>query len=1245
MFKQLYRLALVMVCGAALLALCLYGDEHPLQSASMDAPIVAPGDVVINEVAWGGTGASANDEWLELYNITDAAIPLTGWRIEASTNGPDIDLVGSIPPHGYFLLERTDDATLSDIGADQVYGNDGSDWSFNNAGEVLTLTNASAIVIDTANSDGGNWPAGTTAATMERSNPLLGDLNTNWTTNNGIIRNGLDAAGNPLNGTPRCANSAATPAADLQVTKTGTSAAPPGAPLTYTLTLRNAGNLLAAGVTLTDRLPLSVTYAGQSSPYTPLQPAPHTLVWPLGDLAPTGDALRITVHVTVTGGNWSGSITNTITATTAAPDGYAPNNSAQFATTIYAPAPHLIATRRGPTLIYHEQPLTYTLTVTNTGGLEARAVAVTETLPTGMAFVGYVGPYTLTQPAPQTLRWELSSLAPGSPALLAYTATASPALPPGPTTNTAQVSAEGLPPLTATWTATVLPYVRVYALHPANFSGSKESVALTNLGPQSVPLGGWCIDDTPSSGTRSCLPPGASIAPGETLWLAQDANGFYAQWGFEAHWGDPAAPRPGVLALTGSWPGFTDAGEALYLLNNSNIAVDALAYGSGTPGPGWNGVAVPFPYAGYNSAAQVLYRKLDQNTGAPVADTDRAADWAQDPADPLNGRKVRYPGWDLETLFFPLEITHTTHITIAVAPEGMLDIVSQTVASAQHTLLIEGYTLESVPLYEVLAARIQAGVVITTLLERAPAGGMDPTEKWIAQRLHQPPQSQVYFIGGSTSRYRYQHAKFILVDDRLALISTDNFSESSMPSDLIDNGTFGHRGFIALTDDPQIIARLKQIFTLDCDPAHHSDIRPYDSAFAPPASYIPIPPVDWTFYPPLFRAPLAITATRLTLLQSPEQALRDQDALLGLLGRVGAGDLVQTMQLDEPYTWKEDAGEAGLNPRLQALVAAARRGAEVQILLDSFYDDPIASGSNNATCLTLNALARSESLPLNCRMGNVTGLGIHAKLFLVQTGSERWVNLGSINGSENSNKANREIALQFESPAAYDALEEVFAYDWARGSGPLIFTQYLPLAFKDYLGPAQHVLITEVMINPANPGGGTETPWEWVELYNPTQETVALGGWLIGDALAAGDYGDGRYQFPAETRLLPQQIIIVAACAPEFSAAYGFNPAYEWQSCDPLVPDLAPAGSWDGFGIALGNTADELMLVDTNGAHVDSVAWGGEVRINLIPFLNFIAPFPTGATLERSPGNSDYNDCMRDFRIRYTPRPGTVWSP
>ncbi|WML46610.1 lamin tail domain-containing protein [Neobacillus sp. PS3-34] len=66
--------------------------------------------VVISQVFGGGgnSGAPYNKDFIELYNPTDAAVPLSNWSIQyASTAGTTwqvTPLAGTIQPHGYYLI-------------------------------------------------------------------------------------------------------------------------------------------------------------------------------------------------------------------------------------------------------------------------------------------------------------------------------------------------------------------------------------------------------------------------------------------------------------------------------------------------------------------------------------------------------------------------------------------------------------------------------------------------------------------------------------------------------------------------------------------------------------------------------------------------------------------------------------------------------------------------------------------------------------------------------------------------------------------------------------------------------------------------------------------------------------------------------------------------------------------------------------------------------------------------------------
>ncbi|HMZ08574.1 MAG TPA: lamin tail domain-containing protein, partial [Anaerolineales bacterium] len=138
--------------------------DTPIFSLTPSLTPVA-GEVIISEVAWAGTKASAGDEWIELYNTRSTPISLNNWRLTTDSGSVDIVLNGTIPANGFFLLERAYDQTVSDVPASQIYfGN------LANSNEILRLRKSDGVQMDTANSNGGAWPGGggTNVASMER---------------------------------------------------------------------------------------------------------------------------------------------------------------------------------------------------------------------------------------------------------------------------------------------------------------------------------------------------------------------------------------------------------------------------------------------------------------------------------------------------------------------------------------------------------------------------------------------------------------------------------------------------------------------------------------------------------------------------------------------------------------------------------------------------------------------------------------------------------------------------------------------------------------------------------------------------------------------------------------------------------------------------------------------------------------------------------------------------------------------
>jgi hypothetical protein len=178
-------------------------------------PSYPAGSVVISEVAWAGTGASPNDEWIELWNPGRRPINLFGWTLTDDSD-VHIHLAGVLQPDGYALLERTDDRSVPGLAAFAVYTGALAD-----DGERLRLLDPAANEIDVVNPQGGMWPAGdpATRASMEL-------FEGTWLTFVDDFTSQRDASGQPIRGSPAATNSPAARSAIAQALMCGGEAPP-----------------------------------------------------------------------------------------------------------------------------------------------------------------------------------------------------------------------------------------------------------------------------------------------------------------------------------------------------------------------------------------------------------------------------------------------------------------------------------------------------------------------------------------------------------------------------------------------------------------------------------------------------------------------------------------------------------------------------------------------------------------------------------------------------------------------------------------------------------------------------------------------------------------------------------------------------------------------------------------------------------------------------------------------------------
>lgn len=107
--------------------------------------------VVISQVQV--SGATANDEFVELFNPTNSSVDLSGWRIrkESNTGGSPANLVasmsGTISSHGYFLVAFPNpNGYTGSTTPDEFYSATSSGIAANNS--VLLYSDAAITLVD-----------------------------------------------------------------------------------------------------------------------------------------------------------------------------------------------------------------------------------------------------------------------------------------------------------------------------------------------------------------------------------------------------------------------------------------------------------------------------------------------------------------------------------------------------------------------------------------------------------------------------------------------------------------------------------------------------------------------------------------------------------------------------------------------------------------------------------------------------------------------------------------------------------------------------------------------------------------------------------------------------------------------------------------------------------------------------------------------------------------------------------------
>ncbi|MDN7024924.1 phospholipase [Methanoculleus sp. FWC-SCC1] len=368
--------------------------------------------------------------------------------------------------------------------------------------------------------------------------------------------------------------------------------------------------------------------------------------------------------------------------------------------------------------------------------------------------------------------------------------------------------------------------------------------------------------------------------------------------------------------------------------------------------------------------------------------------------------------WDARPLFigqsrFRPAVFEGVRITAFVAPDCAREIFVQAVSSAESEILVNVYEFTDPGLAEELVRARQAGVNVTVLLEGGPVGGISPEGRFVAGLLARGgiPVLQMTTTERAHAAYRFDHAKYMVIDGARVLIGSENYKPSGFPA----AGTRGNRGWGTYLEDPALAAYFREVFLHD---SSGGDIAPLAGTAAEVGDPRQVP---YTVeFEPVHRG-----GVRVTPVLSPDTSFLITDLLEGA---------TRNIAIEQAYITNETAYE--LNPYLAAAINASRRGVEVRVILDSAWFNTEGDADNDEMVGVINRIAAAEGLPLEARLADCDGNNlekIHTKGVVVD---ERAVLISSINWNANSPGFNREAGVIIEDAAVAAYFTSIFRDDW-----------------------------------------------------------------------------------------------------------------------------------------------------------------------------------------------------------------------
>ena len=525
-----------------------------------------------------------------------------------------------------------------------------------------------------------------------------------------------------------------------------------------------------------------------------------------------------------------------------------------------------------------------------------------------------------------------------------------------------------------------------------------EFVLLTNTGNRTINLKNWSISD----GEGILILPEYNLSEGKSIYVVGNMTSFSRYFenvtvisvgsGVESGWGSMlSVEKVGTFILA-------NTGDELFLRSPDGVLIDMVIYGeSNYTGVGWNGPPIPEVSKGrYNLRNMVNGKYIDTNS---------SADWFSYRTYKI-GRNVIEPREFI-----------VNNLTLFVNPDNSFDVIKNELELAKKEVLINIYSLTHHEIGNTLISLLKKNVTMKIMIDCSPVGGLPKvTLELLYKFVYNGATVYCYVDATSTlfARYRYDHAKYIVIDSFTTIIMSENLVNSGVAY----NNLSGNRGWGVVIRNPLTGDYFRTLFFKDVNSMMNDVRRLSIEDLAPPAiEFLDSKKIVERNYKPFMESKNITTNVTIFPIIGPEHILTENDPLLSVLRNANKSILIEMMYIYK--NWKDGL----INPYLTELINASRRDVEIRIILDNNSDEYVYQKN-------LETLEYLSKFSVNVKLVNLSAHNlyrIHNKGLIVDG---IYTFISSINWNYNSMQENREVGVLIKSAEVASYYTSVFEQDW-----------------------------------------------------------------------------------------------------------------------------------------------------------------------------------------------------------------------